>query len=167
MDINPSPKFCQACHIVLGGDTTDIVVPALRTSAADRIREIEAEILDGRRVFVGPLDPPAGTLAPMPHMPKAILEVAGEPPAEDERQEESTTRVSLAEMEDLAISAVSSGAGLSVPDKPTEGAGIKCAVCGARLYPVFESDPPGTRSDFDLLKVAGEWRCSLHRERKR
>jgi hypothetical protein len=52
-----------------------------------------------------------------------------------------------------------------MPGKPTEGAGVKCSVRGAR--PFLELGPDGPRSTFDLLKVAGEWRCELHRERKR
>jgi hypothetical protein len=50
---------------------------------------------------------------------------------------------------------------------PTEGAGIKCSVCGARPYPVFESDSAGTRADFDLMKIGGEWLCSHHRPQDR
>jgi hypothetical protein len=142
MDITPSPEFCQACRIVLGGDTPDIVVAALRTSAADRIREIEIEILAGRRGFVGPLDPPAGTLAPLHHMLASIQDAAGT--ADDDSEP---------------------------PAPPTEGAGIKCVVCGARPYPELSATP--VRQDFDLVKLTdkglpagqgetGEWRCSKH-----
>jgi hypothetical protein len=42
------------------------------------------------------------------------------------------------------------------------GANICCCICGARPYP--ELAPPGTREDFDLLKIRGVWRCSLHRK---
>jgi len=48
------------------------------------------------------------------------------------------------------------------------GAGIFCVVCGARPYP--ELGPPGTREDFDLIRLdrdgapaespaPGEWFC--------
>ena len=77
MDITPSKEFCAACRIVLGGDTPDIVILALRTELADRIRQIQSDILEGKRVVEWPLDPPAGTLAPMPHMLKAVQDAAG------------------------------------------------------------------------------------------
>jgi hypothetical protein len=54
-------------------------------------------------------------------------------------------------------------------------AGIACVVCGARPYP--ELGPPGTREEFDLLKLVerkdgvwvaadvgeGSWFCRQHR----
>jgi hypothetical protein len=54
------------------------------------------------------------------------------------------------------------------------GTGIFCVVCGARPYP--ELGPPGTREDFDLMRLdrkgcpaespdPGEWFCSQHFER--
>jgi hypothetical protein len=58
--------------------------------------------------------------------------------------------------------------------KMTMGAGIFCAVCGARPYPELGS--PETRQDFDLMRLdrkdrpaesptSGEWFCSRHFER--
>jgi hypothetical protein len=52
-------------------------------------------------------------------------------------------------------------------DPPTEGVGIKCVECGARPYPGFASDAPDTRQEFDLLKIAGNWRCPQHRPGRR
>jgi hypothetical protein len=72
MDITPSKEFCAACRIVLGGDTPNIVIPALRTNPGDEIQRINAEIVDGKRVVQFPLDPPAGTLNPPPHMLEAV-----------------------------------------------------------------------------------------------
>jgi hypothetical protein len=76
MDITPSKEFCAACRIVLGGDTPNVVIPAMRTTARERIREIHAEIVVGKRVVEWPLDPPAGTLEPPPHMLKAMQDAA-------------------------------------------------------------------------------------------
>jgi hypothetical protein len=55
-------------------------------------------------------------------------------------------------------------------DDDRVGANIACAVCGARPYPVL--GPPGTRQDFDLMKLKesgapagqgkGAWYCSRH-----
>jgi hypothetical protein len=39
---------------------------------------------------------------------------------------------------------------------------IYCVECGARPFP--ELGPPGTRQDFDLRKIRGEWRCAQHRD---
>jgi hypothetical protein len=36
------------------------------------------------------------------------------------------------------------------------GAGVFCVVCGARPYP--ELGPPGTREDFDLMRLDGDGR---------
>jgi hypothetical protein len=142
MDITPSPEFCAACRIVLGGDTPDIVLPALQTSLAARIGELQDEIVKGKRVIDFPLVPPAGTLAPLHHMLASIQDAAGT--AEDDSEP---------------------------PAPPTEGAGIKCVVCGARPYPELSATP--VRQDFDLVKLTdkglpagqgetGEWRCSKH-----
>jgi hypothetical protein len=60
------------------------------------------------------------------------------------------------------------------PCEMTMGAGIFCAVCGARPFP--ELGPPETREDFDLMRLnrkgrptespdSGEWFCSWHFER--
>ncbi len=68
MDITLSPEFCAACRIILGGDTPDIVIVALRTAAAEAIHRVHADIREGRRDVTLPLDPPAGTLAPPAHM---------------------------------------------------------------------------------------------------
>jgi hypothetical protein len=61
MDITPSPEFCAACRIVLGGDTL----------GAD-IDQVHADILAGKRAVSLPLDPPAGTLEPWPHTLLAV-----------------------------------------------------------------------------------------------
>ena len=55
-----------ACRIALGGDTPDIVIPALRTALRRDIEQVHKDILDGRRTVVLPLDPPVGTLQPDP-----------------------------------------------------------------------------------------------------
>ena len=78
MDITLSPEFCAACRIVLGGDTPDIVIPALRTAAAEAIHRVHADIREGRRDVTLPLDPPAGTLAPPAHMLAHIKEAVEE-----------------------------------------------------------------------------------------
>jgi hypothetical protein len=44
-------------------------------------------------------------------------------------------------------------------DDPNMGARIWCSECGARPFP-----PAGTRQDFDLMKIRGQWRCSQHRD---
>jgi hypothetical protein len=44
---------------------------------------------------------------------------------------------------------------------PSEGAKIRCEVCGAR--PFGSLWPGAPREDFDLVKIRGEWRCSRHR----
>ena len=76
MDITPSPEFCAACRVILGGDTPDIVIPALRTSLRRDIDRVHQDILEGRRTVVLPLDPPAGTQAPLPHMLLAVQRAA-------------------------------------------------------------------------------------------
>ena len=76
MDITPSPEFCAACRIILGGDTPDIVIPALRTALKRDIDRVHADIVAGRRVVVFPLDPPAGTQPPLPHMLLAVEQAA-------------------------------------------------------------------------------------------
>jgi hypothetical protein len=68
MDITPSPEFCAAARIVLGGDTPNIVIPALRTKLGAKIEQIHSEILEGKRVISFPPVPPAGALEPLPHM---------------------------------------------------------------------------------------------------
>jgi hypothetical protein len=47
-----------------------------------------------------------------------------------------------------------------------EGAGIKCCECGARPFPGFASDSPDARADFGLMKVGGQWLCSLCQDRR-
>jgi hypothetical protein len=83
MDITPSPEFCAACRIILGGDTPDIVIPALRTRLKRDIDRVHDDIVAGRRVVVFPLDPPAGTQAPLPRMLLAVQRAAEEPPDDD------------------------------------------------------------------------------------
>jgi ribosomal protein L37AE/L43A len=165
MDITPSPEFCQACRIVLGGDTPDIVVAALRTSAADRIREIEIEILAGRRGFVGPLDPPAGTLAPLPHMLKAIQEATGEEPSGAEENSASAPPEDSASNEEI----VGKDNDVVVePAPPTEGAGIRCASAArdhmrtslARQAHVSISTLCGLATNG--RPAEGKWHCSKH-----
>jgi hypothetical protein len=68
MDFTLSPEFCAACRIILGGDTPDIVILALRTATAEAIHRVHADIREGRCDVTLPLDPPAGTLAPPAHM---------------------------------------------------------------------------------------------------
>ena len=159
LDITPSPEFCQACRIVLGGDTPDVVTPALRTDAADRIHQIHAEILEGKRPFMGPLDPPAGTLAPLPHMRKAILEAAGP----EDAVPDSVLADDGSGPEDLPIEPPRLRA--VMPGPPVEGDGIQCVECGAR--PFADCWPEKPRETFDLLKIAGKWRCELHRGARR
>ena len=83
MDITPSLEFCAACRIVLGGDTPDIVIPPLRTSFKRDIDRVHDDIVAGRRVVVFPLDPPAGTQSPLPHMLSVVQQAAEEPPDDD------------------------------------------------------------------------------------
>ena len=85
MDITPSPEFCAVCRIVLGGDTPDIVMPALlRTRLKRDIDRVHDDIVAGRRVVVFPLDPPSrGTQAPLPRMVLAVQRAAEEPPDDD------------------------------------------------------------------------------------
>jgi len=76
MDITPSPAFCAACRIVLGGDTPNIVLPALRTAIGHEIRRIHGEILNGKRAIQLPLDPPAGAMRPDPLMALTLQQTA-------------------------------------------------------------------------------------------
>ena len=75
MDITPSPAFCAACRIVLGGDTPD---RALRTELRRAIERVHRDIVDGRRAVVLPLDPPAGAQPPDPAMLLTIQQAAEE-----------------------------------------------------------------------------------------
>ena len=43
MDITPSSEFCAACRIVLGGDTPDIVIRALRTELGHEIEQVHKD----------------------------------------------------------------------------------------------------------------------------
>jgi hypothetical protein len=79
MDITPSPEFCAACRVILGGDTPDIVIAALRTTLRADIDQVHADIVSGKRVIQLPLDPPAGTLEPWPHMLLAVQRAAERP----------------------------------------------------------------------------------------
>jgi hypothetical protein len=45
---------------------------------------------------------------------------------------------------------------------PTEGAGLKCHVCGARPFAAAFGLPPDLES-FDLVKVGDKWGCPRHR----
>jgi hypothetical protein len=155
MDITPSPEFCAAARIVLGGDTPNIVIPALRTKLGAKIEQIHSEILEGKRVISFPLVPPAGALEPLPHMLQAVQEAAGDFDGEDRPSNDNSNEVEIG--------------------PPTEGAVIRCTVCGARPYPEL-SLPKVIRQDFDLMKLTdkglpagegevGEWRCSRHFKR--
>jgi hypothetical protein len=78
MDITPSVKFCAACRIALGGDTPNIVIPALRTTLSANIQRAYDDILAGRRTVQLPLEPPAGTLEPHPNMLALVQQAAEE-----------------------------------------------------------------------------------------
>ncbi|MGA8445530.1 MAG: hypothetical protein WB766_10085 [Roseiarcus sp.] len=84
MDITPSPEFCAACRVILGGDTPDIVIPALRTTLRSDIQRVYDDIVAGRRVVVFPLDPPAGTQPPLPHMLLEVQKAAAEQPDDED-----------------------------------------------------------------------------------
>ncbi len=46
MDITPAPEFLEACRRVLGADTPDVVIPALRDEwLAEKIQQVHAGIL--------------------------------------------------------------------------------------------------------------------------
>jgi hypothetical protein len=154
MDITPSPEFCAAARIVLGGDTPNIVIPALRTKLGAKIEQIHSEILEGKRVISFPLVPPAGALAPLPHMLQAVQEAAGDFDGEDRPSNDNSNEVEIG--------------------PPTEGAQIRCAVCNARPF-AAELGPEGAQVDFDLMRLddkgrpaaspEGAWYCSKHFKR--
>jgi hypothetical protein len=50
-------------------------------------------------------------------------------------------------------------------NRPTEGAGIKCHVCGARPFATAWGLDPALDC-FDLIKVGDLWGCPKHRVRK-
>jgi hypothetical protein len=64
MDTTPSPEFCHACRVILGGDTSDLVIPAMRDPVLSQLlQQIYADLVEGRLPMpLLPLDPPAGTM---------------------------------------------------------------------------------------------------------
>jgi hypothetical protein len=95
-------------------------------------------------------------------------------PAEPAPAVDPLTRPEDDSAEDVVGETLAVAADSVPPAPPTEGAGIKCAVCGTRPF-AAEFGPEGTRSDFNLLRLtakglpagegeAGEWRCSMHFE---
>jgi hypothetical protein len=48
---------------------------------------------------------------------------------------------------------------------PSEGASIKCAVCGSRPFPELAL-PQVVPECFDLIKIGGVWGCPEHRPAK-